>query len=407
MRETDIESSLRPVMLPLAVLVMIQIAASGAFVTVQVVAPAVAAAHGLPVALIGVFTSLAYAGAMLSSPATDAMIARFGAPRACQITLLVCAAGLAVCTLGWPLTLVAGAFVLGLGHGPVTPLSSHVLMLWTPPRVRGSVFSLKQAAVPLGGVVAGAMAPAVAVALGWQAGILSMAALGVGVALVVEPLRGRLDGGRSAPDGARPRAGMIAALRVVIDDPALFRLIWVSCVFGALQWCFSTFFVAFLVEELRMPLVTAGLAFAVSQAGGIGGRILWGVVTDRRGSADEVLAGLGFAMAAASIALAFAGPAWPGWVVVLLALAIGLSAFGWNGVLLAELARLAPDGRVASATAGFIVVFALSTILVPIAFSLLTLLGSYGPGFALLGLACLATGWRLLAARPGPGGQSG
>ena len=44
------------------------------------------------------------------------------------------------------------------------------------------------------------------------------------------------------------------------------------------------------------------------------------------------------------------GPGWPLPLVVTAVFAFGLTASGWNGVFLAEVARLAPQERVAEAT---------------------------------------------------------
>jgi hypothetical protein len=69
----------------------------------------------------------------------------------------------------------------------------------------------------------------------------------------------------------------------------------------------------------------------------------------------------------------------------------GFAAFGWNGVLLAETARLAPPGRVAAATAGtMMMVYAGATAGPALFGAVLGVLGSASPGFVLLGLFGLA-----------------
>jgi MFS family permease len=156
-----------------------------------------------------------------------------------------------------------------------------------------------------------------------------------------------------------------------------------SCGYGIAQFCFLTFFVAFLVATLGTPLAEAGLWLAVAQVGGVFGRVAWALVADRIG-ARPVLVTCGLVAAAAGLVLVAAGPGWPMAVVVLAAVLMGISAVGWNGVMLAEAARLAPDGQVGSATAALSFAFSLTMLVAPPAFTgLVALTGAYSAGFVL------------------------
>lgn len=116
---------------------------------------------GLPESFIGYYTSLVYFGAMLTTLVSGGAISRFGAMRVSQGCLLLCFAGLAAVAAMQPGLLVLmgviGALVLGLGYGPVTPASSHILARTTRPERRGVVFSIKQTGVPIGGMLAGCL----------------------------------------------------------------------------------------------------------------------------------------------------------------------------------------------------------------------------------------------------------
>ena len=78
----------------------------------------------------------------------------------------------------------------------------------------------------------------------------------------------------------------------------------------------------------------------------------------------------------------------------------GVTAIGWNGVQLAEVARHSPRGHAGAVTgaAGFI---SFSGVVAgPPVFALMaTSTGSYATGFGLMGLASLACGARLLRRR--------
>jgi MFS family permease len=369
------------------------VAGMGAFLTVPVLAPAIAAEAGLPASLVGLHTALVYAGALVSAPLTGPLILRHGAVRVLQVGMLLVALGIALAALGHPLALVASAFVAGMGHGPVTPGGSHLLAGRTPPRRRSLVFSLKQAGVPAGAMLVAAAAPAIAMAFGWRAGVLAMAVTAVLVALALQPLRAGLDAARDPGAGGagvaalwREAAGSLGLLRT---DAALRRLTVMSCCYGVAQFCFLTFFVAFQVTMLGTPLAEAGLRMALAQAAGVLARIAWALIADRHGARGPLLA-CGLGAAAAALALAAAGPGWPALLVVLAGLLMGATAVGWNGVLLAETARIAPTGQVGGATAALSFAFAVTMLVAPPAFSALVgLTGGYGAGFLLCALIVL------------------
>lgn len=144
------------------------------------------------------------------------------------------------------------------------------------------------------------------------------------------------------------------------------------------------------VQQLGAPLAEAGLRLALAQGAGLAGRIAWGLAGDRLG-VPPVLAGLGLGTAAAGVGLALAGPDWPCAAVALIGMAMGATVVGWQGVLLAEVARIAPAGQVGAATAAVGFVFAATMLVAPPLFSLLVVTaGGYAAGFLLCAATALA-----------------
>jgi MFS family permease len=378
------------------------LAGMGVFLAVPVLAPAIAAEAGIPAALAGIHTALVYAGALLSGPLAGAFIHRYGGIRVLQAGLVVCGAAVAVAAIGHPVALALSALIGGMGHGPVTPAGSHLLAQKAPPRRRALIFSLKQCGVPAGAMLIAAATPAIAAAWGWRAGVLAVAAFLVISALALQPLRGALDAERDR--GARigslgaAWAAALGSLRILRDVPVLRRMTVMSALYGISQFCFSTFFVVFQVEALGVPLTEAGLRLALAQAAGVAGRVVWGLVADRVGAA-RVLAGLGLGAAASGAALLMAGPDWPDLLLTLAGMGMGATAIGWNGVFLAETARLAPTGQVGAATAAAGFVFGACMLVGPPAFTaMVQASGGYALGFgfcvltALLGAALIRGG---------------
>ena len=74
---------------------------------------------------------------------------------------------------------------------------------------------------------------------------------------------------------------------------------------------------------------------------------------------------------------------------------------GWNGVYLAEVAHLAPQGQISQATGGCLFFTFLGVVVTPLLFNVvLSLAGSYATAYAVFGVPSLAIGARLLLARP-------
>ncbi|MCK6449908.1 MAG: MFS transporter [Alphaproteobacteria bacterium] len=335
----------------LAATTWIQAVVSWAMLTVPVFAPSAAAELDLSPSKVGYFAGIAYVGAMTGALLGGGLVPRYGAIWLSQVGLVICALALALATSGMLALFALAGLLLGIGYGPTTPASSHVLSRHTPQRLMSLVFSIKQTGVPLGGALAGATVPPLTLAWGWRG-----AAIGVGLAclatvLLVHPTRRRLDADRN-PDEPLLRGSPLAPVRFVLGRSDLRVLALTSVVFAAMQQCLGVFLVVYLTGEIGLGLVTAGLVLSFSQGAGIAGRIFWGWLADRLKLSRPILGGLAVGMAGASAAMALCAADWPIALIVLVSCLYGVTAVGWNGVLLAEVARLATPREASRATGG-------------------------------------------------------
>ena len=336
---------------PLLATIAIQVMTALSMLTVPVLAPMAAADVGISATYVGVFVGIVYLGAMLSSLAGGALVLRFGAIRTSQVCLLFCAAGLATAMLAVPPALAAGALLIGCGYGPITPASSHVLAKNTPRHLTGMVFSIKQTGVPLGGAMAGMLVPPLAVAVGWRTSLAAVSLCCLAMAALVQPVRGVLDADRE-PGRRLGLVAVAAPLKMVLGSPAIRALAFTSLFFAVMQMCLMGYLVTYLVSDIHLPMVQAGITMAVAQGGGIVGRILWGTVADRWIAPRRMLGLLGLLMVVGAALAAFFSEAWPAPALLAACALFGAAAIGWNGVQLAQVARLAPPGKVGLATGG-------------------------------------------------------
>jgi len=381
-------------MLALIATLAIQALVSMTVLTPPVLAALAAPDIGVASERIGLFTALVYAGAILSSAGSGALLARIGPLRLSHWCLALCASGMAVASLAILPASVLGAVLMGLGYGPVTPASSHILIRQTPPDRRSLVFSLKQTGVPVGGALAGFIAAPLALMIGWRGAALAVAGASLALALAVEPMRSRFD----SRDNVGPVAARspLAGIRLVLRTPTLRRLALSSTTFAATQLSLATFLVTFLTERAGMQLVTAGIVMAVAQGAGIVGRILLGWVADRFLRAGRVLALLGIGMTVASVATGLISSAWPLPAIFAATAMLGLTGLSWNGVYLAEVAAIAPAGAAGAATGGALSVTFLGIVLGPALFSaVVSLSDSYTLGFAIVAAGAFLGGLRV------------
>ena len=109
-------------------------------------------------------------------------------------------------------------------------------------------------------------------------------------------------------------------------------------------------------------------------------------------------------MAGSAVLAAIIHPAWPTWLATLVAILFSATAVSWHGVLLAEVARLSPAGRIGATTGAVLAFGDAGALVLPLLFSAaLTLTGGYSVGFLIGGAFALAVGlwglWRRMNRR--------
>lgn len=380
--------------------------AVAAFLTrvAPVIGPDLTDAAGVEPEAIGYLAAAGAAGTVWGLSGSASVLRRLGPLRLLQVGTLVAAGGMALTAWAWWPAMMVAAFLIGVGYAPSPPAGSDILARHAPRNHQGIVFSIKQAAVPVGGVVAGLLVPPCLVAFGWR-GTLFVTALGVvAIAALVQPLRREMDAARDP--GFRVEARwflsldpLIRPFRFIAGAPGLWALTYCGFAFAMVQGSLIAFLVTYLATDLALGLALAGLAFAVMQAAGTFGRVGAGWTADRLRSNRAVLSGLAVSSACTMSAVAMIGPGWSPAAIVAISAIAGLASVSWNGIYLAEIARSAED-RIAEATAGSAFFTFVGYMAGPALFAaVVRLSGSYSLAFALTALVPLTALAVLLAGR--------
>jgi MFS family permease len=263
-----------------------------------------------------------------------------------------------------------------LGYGPSAPAGSDVLQRHAPPRHRNLIFSIKQAGVPLGGVLGGLALPVLAERAGWWAALAFAIFVALLTIAAVQVLRDRIDTERDQSVRLRLRLFLsIDNLRrpflALAGNADLKRVAFAGACLAVGQGCWIAFLVTYLVTRLHLTLPQAGFVFAIMQATGIFGRILLGWISDRMGSGTATLRSIAVVSALTSLALVFSSQSWSLAGLIALAAIGGITVSSWNGVQIAEVARLSGAGRIAETTSGATILIFLGYVIGPSAFAVL------------------------------------
>lgn len=379
----------------------VQASMAMAVFTPAILVPSAHGDIGVAASAIGIFTALIYALASLSALIGGTFVARFGAVRVSQACLALGGTGLAACGLTHPAAVIAGAVLIGMGYGATTPASSVLLIAHTPDRVRNLIMSVRQTGVPVGGALAGAVVPWLALNSGWRTTAVVIGAIILVLALMLQMVRGTYDHVSPHPPSQRPTLASLLAM--VFGHAELRRVSFAAFAYAGMQLCFVSYVVVFLTERAGLPVVNAGAALSAAMLAGIAGRVLWGVAADYLGNARLVLAMLGLAMTVCAVLLSLVNGGWPFSAILLLCVAYGATAVGWNGVYIAEVARVAPEGKVAIATGASLAFTYFGVVICPLCFWLIVAVtGSYAIAFGLAALLTCAAAVSILHRVPAP-----
>lgn len=379
---------------------LIQIAASFTIAGPLAISVIIVRAQHLPESWIGYYTSLIYAAAIVGSVSTARLMAHFSV-RALQLGAIL-ATGLGYALFsglapGWLAVAQAclGIVLMGLSYGVIVPSSSLVLAQCYSQRMQPLVVSVRQTGVPVGTAMVALIAPLVAQHFGWQ----NMAALVLAVLAGTFVLA--LPGLRPfAAISANPplRQNLLAALRSALGEPATRRLALVAGVYGINQAALTTYLVPGLVWLHGLSVGKSAGYLAMATIAGAAARIVFGMTTARFGHATLHLALIGLVSGLAWLLLLWPLPS--AMRLTAGSLLLGMTAMGWNGILLAEIALAAPVGRTTEAVATGTSFAYLGVLVAPLAFVRLDhALGSKAGALAGLAVLAVIAGAALLLAR--------
>jgi MFS family permease len=251
----------------------------------------------------------------------------------------------------------------GAGYSTSQPGGSKVVAASFDDRRRGLAMGIRQTGLPLGGAAAAALLPAIAVRSGWRPALVTAA--------VIAAVSGLVFAATYRAPAARPTSEGVP-LRTLF----LSRMFHVTMLAGSAMVAIQFVILAHLMLYLRdirdIPLSRGAWVLTAVQLGGVAGRVVLAMWSDRarRTRLEQVgVSLLGAALGA--IALPFL-PTDTGFVVLLgFAVVWGFFAFGWYGPWVVHVAEAAPERGVGTTLGLAMTGNQLAIVVAPPAFGLL------------------------------------
>jgi len=319
-------------------------------------------------------TATGIVGAALS-PVFGSVTDRIGSVNAARSVLaigVITLAGLAVApSYG---ALVLAALATGVPNGWSNPATNALIVDNLPVGERGMVTGIKQSGVQIGTFLGGLLLP---LFTGWWDWRFAIAAF---IVIPVAGLIGTID---------RPETGERHATTSEGRAPIPISVKWVAAYGTISGFCTSAMFgflPLFAEEDQLWSPGAAGALVAVVGAFGIGARIVWPSLAERRIGHGRTLRLLAAITLISALLLGLAAlSVVPSWALVPAALLLGAGAIAWNAVGMLAVMDFSPRRIVGKSTglvlAGFLTGIATGA---PVMGWSVDTLGSYAPGFLVI-----------------------
>ncbi len=373
-----IEQPAAPWVRGLGVLVLAHALGVMTFAAIITMAPVIRQDLALSATQFGLLASAYAATQGIFGLPVGSVIDRIGVRRALLTANLLAGAGaVLLSSAGGFVAALLAIGVTGLAYSFVNPATSKGVFLWFPASRRGTAMGIKQAGVPLGGLL-GAGLGALATSIEWRAllyFIVGSAALGAAACLWLP--RG------SADPAARVRFDMWSDIRAVLRDRNLNAFNLGVGFYQAGQFNFLAYITLFMREAVQASQPLAAACLGVAQATSAVGRLGWGAVSDflfhsRR---RPVLVLMGCAGMAALIMMSFVAPGWIAPAVMLTAV-LGLTLPGYVA-LVQTIVVEAAEPRLAATAVGYNRIYASAGAIVgpPLFGATVDFTGAYAAGW--------------------------
>ncbi|MDM5189186.1 MFS transporter [Bacillus sp. DX4.1] len=271
-------------------------------------------------------------------------------------SILLGIAILFVNTVGGFIGLLIVLSVVGIFYSTAQPGGSKVILKWFPKKHRGLAMGIRQAGIPIGGAVAGAIIPIISIEYGCPSAVYALSSICIigGVLFLIfykEPFA------HKEPSLGKKVPPFYQQLKEIMRNKASYPVFFTGICMISLQMVLIGHFTIFLTTAKLLSPILAGQIFSVTLFLGMLGRIVLALISDRvyKGNRRKPLLFSVLAAFASIFFFAIDLQNFPTWGLFLLSGWIGFFGIGWFSLFIIEVAEKTSEDAI-----GITVSFALT-----------------------------------------------
>lgn len=276
----------------------------------------------------------------------------------------------------WILLLLA--LIAGLGHSIITPSVNKAVMIEAPPEKRASFMGIMQSGLGVGGFAGASLLPFLGEYFGWRIVIQAAGIFALLMGFLIYKFYHRKKNNNKTT-GPQTQNESSPSLKDNLCYFLIRKQFLLICLFGMIiassVGAVISHFAVFLYEVLHMSRAAAGLGLGVFQIGGIIGRPVWGLFSDRflkgNRSGTLFLVGLFTGIIFLIIGYLFRSPQISFATVYIFSFVLGFSAAGWPGVFFITAGEFAGEARAGGATGIALLFIRIGMLIAPPIFGLI------------------------------------
>jgi MFS family permease len=255
---------------------------------------------------------------------------------------------LAVNTVGGFIGLLFILSMVGIFYSTAQPGGSKVIMKWFPKKLRGLAMGIRQAGIPIGGAMAGAIIPVVSIKYGWPSAIYVLSSLCIigGLLFFIFYKEPSL---HEAPSLAEQQVKSFRKqLQEIMKNKALYPVFFTGICMVSLQMVIVGHLTIFLTNSESLSPTLAGQIFSVSLFLGMLGRIILALISDYfyKGNRRKPLLFSVLAAFASVLIFTMNIHTLPLWSLFLLSGWLGFFGIGWYSLFIVEVAEKSSEDSV-------------------------------------------------------------
>jgi len=323
---------------------------------------------GLTRAEVGFFTTSLFGASLFTAVFAGNLIDRIGIRKSLFFggLLMGGAAGLFSIAPHYYLVLFFALF-MGLGECILTPAGNKAIMSWAGEGMNNTLLGVFRAGPGLGALVGATLLPALAMEWGWRPVSLIGPFFFILFSIII-----LFTGDFAVEEKSEKKKGSLKGeISTFLGDPHCRFALILGFSFAVVLSVVVTYLPLWLNEGPGLSLSMAGLGLGIARFGGVIGRPLWGYIADKTQSQENILLWEGTSVAAIVIIFALLGDSLPLFILMILALAIGFSGMGFEGVYFGFIGRIVGLERTGTMTGMALTFFRLAIMVIPPVFGFL------------------------------------